>query len=86
MDVQRSMRVRRTRPRWVPGPDAASPAPRWIGDERIAFSGAPPAWTVACLAWQGVTHVVNCRPRAQVRTRAAALVLTYRAEAELVPA
>src|ERR1700734_2689499 len=39
----------------------------WIGDERIAISGVPSGQTVAHLAEQGVTHVVNCRPRAQVR-------------------
>jgi hypothetical protein len=67
MDVLRS--VRACRRRWVPGPDAASAALTWIGDERIAISGVPPARTVAWLAGQGVTHVVNCRPRAQVRQR-----------------
>ena len=67
MDVLRSVRVRRPGPRGVPGPDAAGPALSWIGDERIAISGVPPARTVAGLAEQGVTHVVNCRPRAQVR-------------------
>jgi protein-tyrosine phosphatase len=66
MDVLRNV-VRACRQRWVPGPDAASPALTWIGDERIAISGVPPARTVAWLAEQGVTHVVNCRPRAQVR-------------------
>jgi protein-tyrosine phosphatase len=64
--VLRSVRVRRSGPRGVPGPDAAGPALSWIGDERIAISGVPPA-QVAGLAEQGVTHVVNCRPRAQVR-------------------
>ena len=63
----RSVRARRPRPREVPGPAAASPALSWIGEERIAISGVPPARTVARLAEQGVTHVVNCRPRAQVR-------------------
>ena len=65
MDVLRS--VRAGRQRWVPGPDAARPALTWLGDERIAISGVPPARTVPLLAEQGVTHVVNCRPRAQVR-------------------
>jgi protein-tyrosine phosphatase len=51
----------------MPGPEAASPALTWIGDERIAISGVPSSRTVARLAEQGVTHVVNCRPRAQVR-------------------
>ena len=67
MDVLRSVRARGPRPRGVPEPDAASPALSWIGDERIAISGVPSARTVARLAEQGVTHVVNCRPRAQVR-------------------
>ena len=55
------------RPRGVPAPGAAGPALNWIGDERIAVSGVPSARMVARLAEQGVTHVVNCRPRAQVR-------------------
>jgi hypothetical protein len=49
MDVLWSARARRTRPRGVPGPGAAGPALSWIGDERIAVSGVPPARTVACL-------------------------------------
>jgi protein-tyrosine phosphatase len=44
----------------------AVPVLSWIGDERIAISAVPPAAMVARLADQGVTHVVNCRPRAQV--------------------
>ena len=67
MDVLWSLRARGPRPRGKPGPDAASPALTWIGDERIAISGVPSARTVVRLAEQGVTHVVNCRPRAQVR-------------------
>jgi protein-tyrosine phosphatase len=67
MDMLQSLRGRRPRPRGGPGPDAAGPALTWIGDERIAISGVPPARTVARLAEQGVTHVVNCRPQAQVR-------------------
>ena len=43
------------------------PALSWIGDERIAVSGVPSARAVAGLAGRGVTHVVNCRPRALVR-------------------
>jgi protein tyrosine phosphatase (PTP) superfamily phosphohydrolase (DUF442 family) len=35
--------------------------------ERIAISGVPSPQAVAHLAEQGVTHVVNCRPRAPVR-------------------
>jgi protein-tyrosine phosphatase len=39
----------------------------WVGEERIAISAVPSLQAVAQLAEQGVTHVVNCRPRAQVR-------------------
>jgi protein-tyrosine phosphatase len=67
MHVLRSVRVRRPRPHGVPGPGAAGPVLSWIGDERIAISGVPSARTVAFLAEQGVTHVVNCRPRVEVR-------------------
>jgi hypothetical protein len=67
MGILRGVRARWPRPRGRPGPDAAGPALSWIGDERIAISGVPSAWAVARLAEQGVTHVVNCRPRAQVR-------------------
>jgi protein-tyrosine phosphatase len=51
----------------MPGPCAAGLVLSWLGDERIAVSAVPAAWMVAGLAEQGVTHVVNCRPRAQVR-------------------
>jgi protein-tyrosine phosphatase len=67
MDVLRSVRARLPRSGGAPGPDAASPALSWIGDERIAISGVPSAQAVARLAERGVTHVVNCRPRGQVR-------------------
>jgi len=67
MGVLRSVRAGLPRPRGVPGPYAAGPALSWIGDERIAISGVPSALMVAGLARQGVTHVVNCRPRALVR-------------------
>jgi protein-tyrosine phosphatase len=67
MDALRGLRTRRPWPRGVPGPDAASAALSWIGDERIAISGVPAPRTVTCLAEQGVTHVVNCRARTQVR-------------------
>jgi protein-tyrosine phosphatase len=63
--VLRSVRARRLR--GAPGTQAAGPALSWIADERIAISGVPVVQAVACLAEQGVTHVVNCRPRAQVR-------------------
>jgi protein-tyrosine phosphatase len=39
----------------------------WVGAERIAISGLPARGAVARLADQGVTHVVNCRARSQVR-------------------
>jgi protein-tyrosine phosphatase len=61
------LRARRSRLRRVPGPDTASTALSWVGEERIAISGVPSLQAVAYLAEQGVTHVVNCRPRAQVR-------------------
>jgi protein-tyrosine phosphatase len=67
MEVLRGVRARWPRPRAGPGPAACGPALSWIGGERIAISGVPPAWAVPRLAEQGVTHVVNCRPRAQVR-------------------
>ena len=67
MDVLRSVRARWPLARGVPGPEATGPVLSWLGDERIAVSGVPPARAVARLAEQGVTHVVNCRPRAQVR-------------------
>ena len=57
----------RVRLRWAPGPATAGHVVSWIGDERIAISGVPPVLAVPRLAEQGVTHVVNCRPRAQVR-------------------
>src|ERR1700746_882794 len=67
MDALRRLRARRTSPRGVAGPAAPGAALSWIGDERIAISGVPSARVVARLAGQGVTHVVNCRPQAQVR-------------------
>jgi protein-tyrosine phosphatase len=67
MDELRSLNAGRPRPRGMPGSRAPWPALSWLGDERIAISGVPPARMVAGLAEQGVTHVVNCRPRAQVR-------------------
>jgi protein-tyrosine phosphatase len=64
VDLLRGVRARR--PRRVPGPDAVDAALSWIGGERIAISGVPSPQRVAHLAEQGVTHVVNCRPRAPV--------------------
>jgi hypothetical protein len=65
MNLLRGLRVRR--PRRVPGPGSASASLSWIGDERIAISGVPSPQAMAHQAEQGVTHVVNCRPRASVR-------------------
>jgi protein-tyrosine phosphatase len=65
MAVLRTRRARLLRA--VPATPAARAALSWIGDERIAISGVPLVQAVAGLAGQGVTHVVNCRPRAQVR-------------------
>src|SRR5262249_24251880 len=68
MDALRGWGAPGLRPRvGVPGPGAASPALSWIGGERMAIGGKPPARLVAHLAELGVTHIVNCRSRAQVR-------------------
>lgn len=37
----------------------------WIGQERIAVGGLPTGRSVLLLGGQGITHVVNCRARAQ---------------------
>jgi protein-tyrosine phosphatase len=66
MNVLRSVRAGGPRPDGMAGPAAGGPSLNWIGDERIAISAVPPAAAVARLAEQGVTHVVNCRPRADV--------------------
>jgi len=39
----------------------------WVGGERIAISGMPARGAVSRLAEEGVTHVVNCRARPQVK-------------------
>ena len=68
MDTPRGWRARGPgQPKPVPGPDAAGTELDWIGDERIAIGGVPSDLLVARLAEQGVTHIVNCRSRAQVR-------------------
>lgn len=67
MGVLGGLRAGLPRPPEGPAPDATGPALSWIGEERIAISGLPSARMMARLAEQGVTHVVNCRPRAQVR-------------------
>src|SRR5438270_330911 len=53
MEVLRGVRARWPRPRGAPGPDTAGPGLSWIGAERIAVSGVPPAWAVARLAAPG---------------------------------
>jgi protein-tyrosine phosphatase len=45
----------------------ARPQLSWISGERIAVGGRPAVGAVALLSDHGVTHVVNCRSRAQVR-------------------
>jgi protein-tyrosine phosphatase len=67
MDLVRGWRADGPRPRRVARFGPARAALSWIGDERIAISGVPPLPAMAHLAEQGVTHVVNCRPRVQVR-------------------
>ena len=37
----------------------------WIGDERIAVGGLPTALSLPALIGADITHVVNCRARAQ---------------------
>jgi protein-tyrosine phosphatase len=66
MNVLRSVRAGGLRPGGMTGPAAERPGLSWIGDEWIAISAVPPAAAVARLAEQGVTHVVNCRPRGDV--------------------
>jgi len=47
--------------------DPHSAALSWVGGERIAISGMPTRRAVPALAAEGVTHVVNCRARPQVK-------------------
>jgi protein-tyrosine phosphatase len=51
--------------RWY-GPDPANAGLSWIAAERIAVGSVPTADSVPHLAEQGITHIVNCRSRAQV--------------------
>lgn len=46
-------------------PDPATAWLTWIADERIAIGTMPTAATIARLAAEGVTHVVNCRASAE---------------------
>lgn len=47
-------------------PDRDATPLSWIGDERIAVGNLPLAAALPGLPRQGVTHVVNCRSRAQI--------------------
>jgi len=47
------------------GPPAAYATLSWIAAERIAVGKLPTALALPALADEGVTHVVNCRARAQ---------------------
>jgi protein-tyrosine phosphatase len=69
MATLRGLRARLPLPLGLAGSGAGGPVLSWIGNERIAISGVPPTGTVAGLADEGVTHVVNCRSWAQVRWR-----------------
>ncbi|GAA4445399.1 protein-tyrosine phosphatase family protein [Phytohabitans houttuyneae] len=47
-------------------PDRRAAPLSWIGEERIAVGNLPLATALPELPAQGVTHVVNCRSRAQI--------------------
>jgi protein-tyrosine phosphatase len=47
------------------GPSRANSWLSWIADERLAVGSLPTAESLPRLAAQGITHVVNCRSRAQ---------------------
>src|SRR5262245_36286639 len=47
------------------GPSPSTTWLSWIGDERLAVGNLPTPQTLARLPGEGVTHVVNCRFRAQ---------------------
>lgn len=47
------------------GPSRSTTALSWIGDERLAIGNLPTPRTLHRLPGEGVTHVVNCRFRAQ---------------------
>lgn len=47
------------------GPSHRTSCLSWIGDQRIAVGNLPTAVSLALLPGHGVTHVVNCRARAQ---------------------
>jgi hypothetical protein len=46
-------------------PDRRAAPLSWVGDERIAVGNLPTAAVLSLLPGEGVTHVVNCRTRAQ---------------------
>ena len=46
-------------------PDPANTPLTWIGDERVAIGTLPTGAAIEGLSAEGVTHVVNCRARAQ---------------------
>ncbi|HEY3009751.1 MAG TPA: hypothetical protein VGJ63_17030 [Micromonosporaceae bacterium] len=47
------------------GPSPHTVWPSWIGNQRIAIGSVPTAVTLSRLTEQGITHVVNCRAKAQ---------------------
>jgi hypothetical protein len=47
------------------GPSRSTTWLSWIGDERLAVGNLPTSQTLTRLPDEGVTHVVNCRFRAQ---------------------
>lgn len=47
------------------GPNPKNAWRSWIAEERIAISGVPTPDAIRLLQEEGVTHVVNCRARAQ---------------------
>jgi protein-tyrosine phosphatase len=68
MDPLPGWRARWVRLHMLPfGPEPDDLELSWIVGERIAISAVPPVSLVPRLAGRGVTHIVNCRSRAQVR-------------------
>jgi protein-tyrosine phosphatase len=47
-------------------PDRGAAPLSWIGDERIAIGNLPLAAALPALPALGITHVINCRSRAQI--------------------
>jgi protein-tyrosine phosphatase len=47
------------------GPSPMSTGLSWIGAERVAIGSMPTGLSLPTLRGQGVTHIVNCRARAQ---------------------